>query len=605
MAAGGDAFREQVREATDIVEVIGERVVLRPAGAGRFAGLCPFHKETAPSFQVHAEKGFFHCFGCKESGDVFSFLMKREGLQFPEAVHLLARRAGIPIPERDPRRASRDERLREANRKALAYFRKALGSPPGAKALAYLRERRLSRQTIGEHGLGFATAGWSDLAAALQRGGVAKSTLVEAGLVREGTGGGHYDFFRDRVIVPFLDGQGRAIGFAGRSLDGSEPKYVNSPDSPIYRKRSVLYGFHHQRAAIRRERSAILFEGYFDCLSAWQAGVSGAVAVGGTALTPDHAKLLAAQAREVVLAFDGDEAGRRATGKSLPILLEAQLQVRIVPLAPGSDPDEVVRAEGGAAFRERVRTAPGFIEFLVDGALRRRSAGGGEDRARAAREVLQVIAQAPSPLDRETWLAEAAGPLGFSLTAAQQEMERLRRQLPRSASLQAPRAGEPGPGARRGDPGESSPRPPPKSPTPAERDLIRWVEPRPDEVARNFRATDAADLEGFATSPLLLELKQAAEDGAESLAARLRQLAAEPGEEQRLLVGIQMEPVGLNTRHQSPQDCFDALRLSGLRRRLAGLQAAVRSADEGAEAPLREVQRLSEEMDSLLRGSRD
>ena len=593
MALSGDAFREQVRDATDIVEIIGERVALRPAGPGRYSGLCPFHNETAPSFQVHAERGFFHCFGCKESGDVFSFLMKREGLQFLEAVHLLARRAGIPIPERNPRRASRDEQLREANRKALAFYRKALRGESGKEALAYLRERGLSRETIEKYGLGFAPGDWEGLGAALGRAGVSKSTLVEAGLAREGNRGGHYDFFRNRLIFPIFDSQSRVAGFAGRSLDGSEPKYVNSPDSPIYRKRSVLYGFHHQRSAIRRERSAVLFEGYFDCLSAWQAGITGAVAVCGTALTPDHAKLLAAQAREVVLAFDGDEAGRRATRTSLPVLLEAQLAVRVVPIAPGSDPDEVLREAGGAAFRTAIREAPGFVEFLVNEAGSEPGGAGG-NRADALRGVLEVIARASSPLDREEWLAEAAGPLGFSHAAAQEEMARLLRR-PRPERARPDRAPEPG------TPGEAAAPAPQASPTPAERDLIRWAEERPQEVARILRAADPADLEGFRTSPLLLDLKRAADAGAATTGDLFGEAAAEPGEKQRLLIEIRMEPVGLNTEKQRPQDCFDALRLSVLRRRLSRLRATVRSAED-AEEPLRELQRVSEQVDALLRG---
>ena len=583
--AGREDFREQVRDASDIAEIIGERVALRPAGPGRYTGLCPFHNETAPSFHVNAEHGFFHCFGCKESGDVFAFLMKREGLSFPEAVQGLARRAGIPIPERDPRRASRDEKLRAANRKALGYYRRALRGAAGAKALAYLRGRGLTDSTIEEYGLGFAPGDWDDLTTALERDGVPRPTLIEAGLAREGTRGGCHDFFRSRLIVPIFDGQGRAAGFAGRSLDGSEPKYMNSPDSPIYRKRSVLYGLHHARSAIRRERSALLFEGYFDCLSAWQAGIPGAVAVCGTALTADHAKLLSAQAREVVLAFDADEAGRRATRTSLPILLEAQLRVRVVPLGGGRDPDDVLREEGEAAFREAVRKAPGFVEFLVNEALRRTEAPGGEGRAAAAREVLEVISRAPSPLDREQWLAEAAGALGFSLRAAQEETARFARRA--AARTRRPPAAE-GP----------SP-PPPRSPTPAERDLIRWADERPEEVARLLRETLREELEGFASSALLLEMKRAADEGASSFADHFAAIAAEHSDRGRLLIGIRMEPVGLNTGKQNPRDCLDAVRLVGLRKRQARLQAAVR---EGSDEALALLQKLSEEIDRLLRG---
>ena len=373
-----------------------------------------------------------------------------------EALHQLARRAGIPIPETDPKKSSRDEKLRAANRKALDFYQRALRSEAGHRARGYLEKRGLTRDTITEHGLGFAPDRWDGLTTTLEKSGIDRATLVEAGLAREAKRGGHHDFFRNRLIVPIFDSQGRAAGFAGRSLDGSEPKYINSPDSPIYRKRSVLYGLHRARSTIRRERSAILFEGYFDCLSAWQAGVAGAVAVCGTALTPDHAKLLSAQTRDVVLAFDADAGGRRATLRSLPILLEAQLRVRVAPLSGGRDPDDVIREDGADAFREAIRKAPAFVEFLVEEAREPARAGGG--RAAAARQVLEVIARAPSPLDREEWLTEAAGSLGFSLESARQEMAQLRsRPSPGSTGNESARSpADPAPAPASGPPSRAT-----------------------------------------------------------------------------------------------------------------------------------------------------
>jgi len=584
-----EAFREQVRESNDIVEVVGEAVALRPAGPGRFTGLCPFHNETAPSFHVNAERGFFHCFGCKESGDVFGFLMKREGLSFVEALHQLARRAGIPIPETDPKQFSRDEKLRAANRKALDFYQRALRGEAGFRARAYLKERGLGESTVTEYGLGFAPDRWDDLTTALGKSGIDRATLVEAGLAREGKRGGHHDFFRNRLIVPIFDSQGRAAGFAGRSLDGSEPKYINSPDSPIYRKRSVLYGLHQARSAIRRERSAILFEGYFDCLSAWQAGIAGAVAVCGTALTPDHAKLLSAQTRDIVLAFDADPGGRRATFASLPILLEAQLRVRVAPLSGGRDPDDVIREEGADHFRDGIRKAPTFVEFLVEEALQRARSGGG--RAAAARAVLEVIARAPSPLDREEWLTEAAGSLGFSLESAREEMARLRgRPTGRRTRNEGAHS-----------PADPAPARPPPSPTPAERDLIRWADAKPGEVAKLLLEAEPGELEGFSTSSILLDLKQAADGGGSRIADRLQELAAETSDRQRLLIEIQMDPVGLNTAKQSPRECLEALRVLRLRRKLPALRAATRGGGEEALAALAELQRISEEIDRMQR----
>ena len=589
--AGREAFREQVRESNDIVEVVGEAVALRPAGPGRFTGLCPFHNETAPSFQVNAERGFFHCFGCKESGDVFGFLMKREGLSFVEALHQLARRAGIPIPETDPKKFSRDEKLRAANRKALDYYQRKLRSEAGFRARDYLEKRGLTGDTITEYGLGFAPDRWDDLTTALAKSGIDQGTLVEAGLAREAKRGGHHDFFRNRLIVPIFDSQGRAAGFAGRSLDGSEPKYINSPDSPIYRKRSVLYGLHRARSTIRRERTAILFEGYFDCLSAWQAGIAGAVAVCGTALTPDHAKLLAAQTRDVVLAFDADAGGRRATLRSLPILLEAQLRVRVAPLSGGRDPDDIIREDGADAFREDIRKAPAFVEFLVEEAQQPGRSGG--RHAAAVKEVLEVIASAPNRLDREEWLTEAAGSLGFSLESAWQQMDHLRsRPSPGSARNESARSPA--------DPASASRR----SPTPAERDLIRWADAEPDQVARLLREAEPGDLEGFVSSDLLLDLKQAGESGGSRLADRMQELLnGEPTDRQQLLIEVLEHQVALNTEKQSPGDCLDALRESRLRDRQAVLRGKVRAGGNEVTDALAALQRINEEIDRLRRGS--
>ena len=587
-----EAFRDQVRDSNDIVEVIGEAVALRPAGTGRFTGLCPFHNETAPSFHVNAERGFFHCFGCKESGDVFGFLMKREGLSFVEALHQLARRAGIPIPETDPKKFSRDERLRAANRKALDYYQRALRSEAGHRARAYLRKRGLGEDTIAEYGLGFAPDRWDDLTTSLGKSGIEKGILIEAGLTREAERGGHRDFFRNRLIVPIFDSQGRAAGFAGRSLDGSEPKYINSPDSPIYRKRTVLYGLHRARSTIRRERSAILFEGYFDCLSAWQAGIGGAVAVCGTALTPDHAKLLAAQTRDIVLAFDADAGGRRATLASLPILLEAQLRVRVAPLSGGRDPDDIIREDGADAFREAIRTAPAFVGFLVEEARER--ARSREGRVAAVQEVLEIIASAPNRLDREEWLTEAAGSLGFSLESAWQEMAQLRNRPTRGRSPQETDGADEG----------STPTGPRPSPTPAERDLIRWSDAKPDRAATVLEAAEPGDLEGFVSSDLLLDLKQAAAGGGPRLADRIQELlAGEPTDRQQLLIEVLEHPVGLNTEKQNPGDCLDALREPRLRDRQATLRGVVRGGGDEATEALVELQRINEEIDRLRQGS--
>lgn len=593
---GDDAFRERVREANDIVVVVGERVALRAAGGGRYKGLCPFHEEKTPSFSVSEERQAYYCFGCRESGDVFAFTMKTEGLDFPGALAALARRAGIPMPERNPKKASRTEVLRKANEHARRFFRRELRGAGGRKALDYLRERGLSDRTIDECGLGFAPDAWNRLGETLGKEGIPASALVELGLSREGKGGKRYDFFRDRLIVPIHDAQGRVAGFAGRSLDGSEPKYVNSPESPIYHKRSVLYGLDRARPAIRAERSAVMFEGYFDCLSAWQAGIPGAVAVCGTALSPEHARLLAPSCREVVVAFDSDSAGRKAAESAVSVLLAAGLSARVASFEEGGDPDDAIREQGGAAFRERLAAAPGFLDFLVDEAVRAPggAAAGSDARREAARRVAEVVAGSSDALARDDWTREAAGRLGFSPDAFAAEVERARRRPARVSGTTG--IGRP---VSAGPPeGSSSEAPSERPPTPVERDLILWAESRPGEVARLLRETGPEDLEGLATTALLLEMKEAAAAGRDDWEGLVGRSAAEPGPLQRQVNEILMAPVGLNEDGQRPEDCFAALRLRRLRREQERLRVRAREGAEG-EDTLREILEVTREIEEV------
>lgn len=606
--ADREQFRERVRQANDIVTVIGQQVALRPAGAGRHKGRCPFHEEKTPSFHVSEERQAYHCFGCRESGDVFAFVMKVEGLDFPGALAELARRAGIPLPERDPQKVSEAERLRLANRQALAFFRRELRRPGGRPALDYLRERRVSERTIEETSLGYAPDSWDALGKALEAARVPAKAAVEVGLVREGKREQRYDFFRNRLIVPIFDGQGRAVGFAGRSLDGSEPKYVNSPDSPIYHKRSVLYGLDRARAAMRAERSAVLFEGYFDCLSAWQAGVAGAVAVCGTALSGEHARLLSTSCREVVLAFDSDAAGRRAARAAIPVLLAAGLSVRVARLGEGRDPDDELRERGGPAFRELLAAAPRFLDFLVEEAQLAPGGSASGGRVEAAREVAAVVAGASDSLARDDWTRQAAGPLGFSPERLREEVERQRKRLlasrgggeSRSARRQTGEAREDGPAAAGAHPAPAAPRP-----TPVEGDLIRWAERRPREVARLLLEAHPADLEGLTVTPLLHLMRQAAErkeaagGGEATWAEMLGDRAAEPGPVQQQVEEIWAVSVPLNEDTQSPEDCFAALTLRRLDGELEQLKGRAHAEGDDAEETLVESERVAKRIQEL------
>ena len=380
---------EAVRERTDIVEVIGRDVTLKRRGRNHL-GLCPFHQEKTPSFNVLPDRQIYHCFGCGEGGDVFKFMMKTQGLSFTEAVKELAGVAGVTIQERE---LTREDRVRIQRRASLhdtcaeacTWFQANLMTrPEGARARAYLEDRGITRETIERTRLGFAPAGWNNLMDHLHRQGIDAATAERAGLARRSdrAGGGRYDVFRDRVIFPILDNRDRPIAFGGRLMEGDGPKYLNSPESDIYDKSSTLYGISWARPMIQRRDRVIVVEGYFDVLSLFQAGFPETVATCGTALTAAHARQLQRLTGTAIALFDGDEAGIRAADRSLPLFLEAGLEARHLELPDAKDPDEFVQHFGADAFEAHLKGSVPLIEMVIRRAVNRHSSTpGGRDQA--------------------------------------------------------------------------------------------------------------------------------------------------------------------------------------------------------------------------------
>src|SRR5216683_3039574 len=363
MARVGQDKIEEVRSRADIVEIVGAHVRLKRAGRN-FVGLCPFHNEKTPSFTVNAERGFFHCFGCGAGGTVFNFVMRTEGLSFPEAIESLARRYGVTLPERDaaagPGAGERDAALR-ANQIAADFFVHVLWkTPDGAAAREYLSVRGVAAETARTFGLGFAPERPANLAGALDRRGLL-AAAVRLGLVKQDSAGTR-DMFRGRLMFPIRDGQGRVLAFGGRVLDQRLPKYINSPESPLYSKSRNVYGLYEARAAIASADRAIVVEGYLDAIAVWQAGFKEPVASLGTALTVDQLRLVGRQTRNVLACFDGDAAGRKASLRALEIFLAAGLLGRGIFIPPGFDPDTFIKERGAQAFAELIASA----ELLVD-----------------------------------------------------------------------------------------------------------------------------------------------------------------------------------------------------------------------------------------------
>lgn len=406
-----------VRERVGLAEIVAESVSLKRRGRG-LVGLCPFHAEKTPSFTVSEERGFFHCFGCGEHGDVFAFVMKTRGVGFPEAVELLAERAGIELPRQAGDRGERAPTagLWEVHRIAQAFFQSALAARSGDRARDYLAERGVSRASIERFGIGWAPQAGDALVQHLEARGVGLSAAEAAGLVLGGRRG-PYDRFRGRVTFPIADASGRVAAFGGRILpalaegDDPPPKYLNSAESPIFHKGRVLYGLGLAREAIRRTGRVLVVEGYLDVVALAQNGIEEVVAPLGTALTADQLRTLRPLNARVVACFDGDQAGERAASRSFTTFVEAGLWGWAVFLPQGHDPDSYVRAHGPERLRELVAAATPLVDAFVRSLAGPRPDATGR-HADAAREVVRVLARLSDPLEREPLVRLAAHYLG-------------------------------------------------------------------------------------------------------------------------------------------------------------------------------------------------
>ena len=409
ISRGADDWVERVRAASDIVEFIGQSVSLKRVGRN-WTGLCPFHGEKTPSFSVNAERQFYHCFSCKAGGDVFKFVQETENVGFLEAVELLSRRAGIPVPERRTGGLPQGQRAKliEALETAASAYEQWLWDPTqGAAVLSYLEKRGLTHDTIRGFRLGYAPPGWESLATRL-RGKFGESMLVDAGLAsRRDTGrGGIYDRFRNRLIVPLVAPGVGVVGFGARALAKEDnPKYLNSPETALYHKGSFLYGLDAARRGADAAGEIIVVEGYFDTIALHQAGLTHTVATSGTALTAEQAKLLRRVAPRVVLTYDGDAAGQDAMLRSLGVLMGEGLDVVVVELPAGEDPDTLLTRGGIEAWGQARAAAADPVEFVHRHVLR--SKGPGDSRERALQAVVGLGAQLADPI-RLGLLAERA-----------------------------------------------------------------------------------------------------------------------------------------------------------------------------------------------------
>ena len=438
MTSRDDAV-EAVRSRTDIVALIGRYLKLKKVGS-RYVGLCPFHGEKTPSFSVNPQKGFFHCFGCKASGDVFSFVMRMDGKTFPEALESLALTAGVELPDRqrvDPKKREHKQRLLDLLEVAAKFYEERLWHPQaGQAARDYLAQRGISSDLARRYRLGLAPPGWQNLCDHLRVQKREEGDSLEIGLAVKGNRG-PYDLFRNRLIFSIVGLDGKVRGFGGRKLDPEEPggKYINSSQGPVYDKSEILFGLDQARMEIQQTGRAVLVEGYIDVLSTVGTGLQGVVATSGTALTEGHGKLLRRFTDRVVTLFDGDEAGRKASFRSAELLLSMDISPYTVLLPVGQDPDDFAKQHGGQALIELIDGAKSSIEVLGDGLLAQ-AGDNVEARTRAVHSLLPLLKACHDPIRLSGYVRWCAERFGVDEAALRQGMRGGR--APAPARVEAP-----------------------------------------------------------------------------------------------------------------------------------------------------------------------
>ncbi len=564
MAEAG-SFADRVKTQADIVRVISDYVRLKKTGQN-FTGLCPFHSEKTPSFAVHPVKQIYHCFGCGVGGDVFSFVMAMDKCEFPEAVRTVAEKCGIPIPQpraRTPEEAQANRQrttLVEMHKEAAAFFARQLNdSPEGKIARAYLEDRGLDAAALARFALGYAPSSGDALLRALKQK-FPEKLIDSSGLVSKDQSGRLFDRFRRRIMFPIANERGQVIAFGGRALGDDLPKYLNSPESPIYSKSGVLYHLDKAKDEIRKRDFAVLVEGYMDVIGVARAGVSNVVASCGTSLTEPQVKLLARFSRRVVVNYDPDLAGQAATERSLNLLLEQQLDVRVLALSGGADPDKFIREHGADAYKKLLEASPAFVDYLIARA-RAMDLSSAEGKLKAVNYLMPYVQRVPNRLIRSEWATRIASQLRIE--------EPVLREAFRKAAAER----------------KSEVKPKPEfisaGPKPAERRLLRML-----IDAEGFRETLAREIRtaslhaGLETEKIFGALLAANESGARPDAAELAKSLSE--KDGRLLFEIAFEPA-MDSSWEEAESCLAVLRRRHVETELFTVQQRIEANPPAAE----------------------
>jgi DNA primase len=577
---------DEVRAAADIVRIVGDYVKLRKAGAN-WMGLCPFHQEKTPSFAVHPVKQIFHCFGCGVGGDVFKFVMLIENQTFPEALRHVAEKVGITIREASgPGFSDENARLREALFKihevAGKFFAAQLtATAEGRAARAYLEDRGLNGEVIGRFRLGYAPSDGQALARLLAGEGFGADAIEKSGLlVRDAEGKQPYGRFRRRVIFPIANERGKVVGFGGRALGDDMPKYMNSPETPIYTKGRVLYNLHTAASAIRKLDYAILVEGYMDCITVASSGIENVVASCGTSLTGGQTRLLGRSTHRAVVNYDPDSAGVAATERSLALLLEEGFEVKVLALPSGLDPDSFVREKGGVAYREHLASAPSYLDYLTERTVAQHDVTKPEGKIAAANALLPYLSRVPNPMLRSELAQRLADRLRLDNRLLVEELKRVATQGQKELAVPADRVAA--------------------SASPAEKQLLRALfgsEELADEFLPELVRSNVG--QGLPSEGIFKQLLALRERG-DSLDVTLLEDSLSP-EEKHLAYEAALAAGDLPDRSHL-RACLNALRVKRLKRQAEGLPSAIEAADRAQDtARATELRKSKALLDGELR----
>ena len=584
-----DHVVEQVGAANDIVEIISQYVPLKRAGR-HLKACCPFHQEKSPSFMVQPEKQMFHCFGCGAGGDVFSFLMRHENMTFPEALKSLAERAHITLPERRFHKddGGQKEKLYEVCQVAADIYHELLFTEAGAPARAYLAKRKITEETLREFKLGWAPMEWRALFDRMVAKKYPEALLKQAALVQQSPKGNYYDTFRGRLLFPILNLQNKVIAFGGRLIAGEEgPKYLNSPETPIFSKRRELFGLNLAKKHIDREwPNLILVEGYMDFLALYQHGFKNAVATLGTALGEDHVRLMRRFVEEVTVVYDGDKAGEAASLRGLEVLLEGGMQVKLVSLPKGEDPDDFLNKRGNDAFAALLKSAKDFFDYKLQALLARYPQQDALGLSKISREMFETFLKVKNTVMLSEYFKRLARALQVDENSLRTEFSRLNRKdsTPKERSQEAGAISEA------------------VKPAPEELLLLVLMAEVPPFCDRACEEIREADLKTPVSRQLFEYLRQMNEQGKKcSLSGLLVRIQDAPYREQLVAVMASLDET--TEREQILEDCIAKIKRGRASGRLGELRRLILEAENGRDEA--KVRAATQEYQELLKRSRE